>query len=79
MVNDRVHVPLTQNQFDALTSLRFNLKPGKLEDSKLLKMLNTGDYLGARREFADFVLANHQRSRGLVSRRQEEERLFEQR
>jgi lysozyme len=36
-VNSYVHVPLTQNQFDALVSFAYNLGAGALRRSSLLK------------------------------------------
>lgn len=39
-----VKVPLTQGQFDALVSFCFNLGAGTLQDSMLLKLLNSKKY-----------------------------------
>ena len=39
-----VKVPLTQNQFDALVSLVFNIGVGAFQSSTLLRKLNAGDY-----------------------------------
>jgi len=55
-VRDHVHVPLTQGQFDALTSFVFNEGAGKFETSTLLKKLNAGDYAGAQKEFSKWTL-----------------------
>ena len=46
-----VHVPLTQNQYDALTSFTYNEGIGALGMSTLLKKLNAKDYAGAANEF----------------------------
>lgn len=46
-VNAAVLVPLTQNQFDALVSLVFNLGPNQVMNPKtstLLRLLNAGEY-----------------------------------
>lgn len=51
-VNKNVHVPLTQNQFDALTSFTYNAGIGALQQSTLLKKLNTNDYAGAAAWFS---------------------------
>lgn len=46
-----VKVPLTQNQFDALVSLVFNIGAGNFASSTLLRKLNAGDYAGAAAQF----------------------------
>jgi len=88
-IDDLVGVPLTQNQFDALVSLVFNIGSGNFRDSTLLKMLNggssqhTGDYLGAAEQFRVWrdvrIIGQIQSSPGLRSRRSEEETLFSRR
>jgi spore coat assembly protein SafA len=75
-VRDQVKVPLTQGQFDALTSFTFNLGAGALEKSTLLKKLNAGDYAGAQAEFGKWVHAGGQVLQGLVRRRAAEAELF---
>ncbi|MFM9824499.1 lysozyme, partial [Acinetobacter baumannii] len=42
-VNESVIVPLSQNQFDALVSLTYNIGSGAFNNSTLLKKLNKGD------------------------------------
>jgi len=49
-VSRLVKVPLNDNQFDALVSWTFNLGPGALSASTLLKRLNTGDYASVPNE-----------------------------
>jgi GH24 family phage-related lysozyme (muramidase) len=46
-----VHAPLSQNQYDALVSLIFNISPGQFKESEILRRLNGGDYLGAASGF----------------------------
>ncbi len=75
-VRDQVKVPLSQGQFDALTSFTFNLGAGALEKSTLLKKLNAGDYAGAQAEFGKWVHAGGQVLQGLVRRRAAEADLF---
>ena len=70
------HVPLTQNQFDALVSFTFNLGPGNLERSTLRKKLNAGDYKGAADEFHSWKYGGGKVMPGLVKRRAAEARLF---
>jgi len=41
-VNRGVHVPLTQNQFDALVDFAFNVGPHAFSSSSMLKYLNAG-------------------------------------
>ena len=75
-VRDQVKVPLTQGQFDALTSFTFNLGAGALAKSTLLNKLNAGDYAGAQAEFGKWVHAGGQVLQGLVRRRAAEAELF---
>ena len=75
-VRQQVHVPLTQRQFDALTSFTFNLGAGALQGSTLLSKLNAGDYAGAQAEFGRFVHAGGRVLQGLVRRRAAEADLF---
>lgn len=73
-----VEVPLTENQFSALTSFQFNL--GALKGSTLRRRLNVGDYLGAADEFLRWnkgrVNGQLRVLPGLVARRADERRLF---
>jgi len=76
VVNLRVKVPLTQNQFDALVDFAFNAGIGAFVTSTLLRDLNAGDYTGAA---AQFVLWDHAGGKvvpGLLKRRQAEAELF---
>lgn len=75
-VTSAVHVPLNQNQFDALVSFTFNLGPGNLRSSTLLRKLNSGDYAGAAAEFPKWNKSNGKVKPGLVKRRADEQALF---
>jgi GH24 family phage-related lysozyme (muramidase) len=75
-VSDNVDVPLTQDQFGALTSFTYNVGEGAFENSTLLDKLNAGDYEGAQAEFGRWVNADGKQAAGLVQRRQEEAALF---
>lgn len=70
VVRDNVRVPITQNMFDALTSLAYNVGVGAFAKYNLLKRLNAGDYDGARAEFTIGFDAAH------MGRRQREANLF---
>ena len=76
-VREAVAVPLRQAEFDALVSFTFNLGPGALRRSTLLRRLNADDRAGAAREFDRWVYAGGERFTGLVRRRAEERALFE--
>jgi lysozyme len=73
-VNRLVHVPLNQNQFDALVSFEFNT--GALGHSSALPLLNAGNYV----EAADHLLLYNQAGgrvlAGLIRRRKAEHELF---
>jgi len=75
-VRSLVKVPLSQNQFDALTSFTFNLGAEALEQSTLLRKLNAGDMAGAQAEFGRWVHADGEVLPGLVRRRAAEGELF---
>lgn len=76
-VRDMVKVPLTQKQFDALTSFTYNMGTGGFGNSSLLAKLNRGDYAGAQNEFRLYVHDSAgNRLEGLVRRRAAEAQLF---
>ena len=75
-INKLVRVQLTQNQYDALCSLVFNIGKRAFNQSTLLAKLNTGDYVGASSEFKRWNKIKGVISTGLVRRRQLEEDLF---
>lgn len=76
-VNDAVKVTLTQNQFDALVSLAFNIGEGPFARSKLVNKLNAGDKKGAAEQFLVWKNAGGRVSQGLLNRRQKEKAMFE--
>lgn len=69
-----VHVPITQNQFDALVSFHFNT--GALGKSGVLVHLNKKDFQGAADALLQWTHANGRVMSGLVRRRQDERKLF---
>lgn len=75
-IERNVKVPLTQNQYDALASLIYNIGAGAFARSTLLKMLNAGDYEGAADQFLRWDKQKGKVLRGLTNRRREERELF---
>lgn len=75
-INKLVKVPLTQNQFDALVSLTYNIGSGAFKGSTLLKLLNKGDYQSAADQFLAWNRAGGKVMKGLVRRREAERALF---
>ncbi|WP_167955159.1 glycoside hydrolase family protein [Anaerosporobacter faecicola] len=75
-VNDLVKVRITQNMFDSLVSFVYNLGPGALKNSTLLKLLNCEDYVKSSLEFAKWNKAGGKVLSGLVKRRSLEKKLF---
>jgi len=68
---------ITQNQFDALVSLAYNIGVGNLKSSTLLKKvnINTKD-LAIQKEFMKWVNAGGKKLDGLIKRRTEEANLY---
>ena len=75
-VEKYVTVSLTQNQFDALVSWTFNLGPGNLKESTMLKKLNQGLYEEVPDEMRRWNKAGGEVLEGLVRRRDAEAELF---
>lgn len=48
-------VPVTAGQFDAMVSLAFNIGEGSFRASTLVILVNRGDLVGARQQFARWV------------------------
>lgn len=76
-INDYVHVPLVQCQFDALCSWVYNLGPANLKKSTLLKVLNNGEYDKVGEQIKRWNKAGGKVLQGLVRRREAEALLFE--
>lgn len=79
-VDRLVHVRLSPNQRGALASFVFNLGPGALASSTLLRRLNEDDFAGGADEFGKWVYATVGGRKaildGLVTRRAAERALF---
>lgn len=76
-VQSLVRVPLTQGQFEALTSFAYNVGIFAFGKSTLLKLLNSGDYAGAADQFSRWNKAGGAALDVLTARRRRERALFE--
>ena len=75
-VNKLIRVQLTQGQFDALVSFCFNLGPGALDSSTLLKLVNQQKFALAADQFKRWNKAGGVELSGLTKRRAAERELF---
>jgi lysozyme len=73
-----ISVPLTQNQFDALVSLVYNIGSGNFYDSTIRRVinLNIGNIEEYRRAWMMWVKSRGKVLKGLVRRREAEFKLF---
>ena len=76
-VSDNVKVELDQSQFDALVAWTFNLGPGNLKESTMLKKLNNGEYESIPFEIRRWNKAGGKTLDGLIRRRNAEALLFQ--
>ena len=76
-VSDRVSVTLTQNQFDAMVSLAYNIGLGNFGSSTLLRKVNERDFAGASFEFLRWNRSGGKPLLGLTRRREKEKLLFD--
>jgi lysozyme len=84
IVDKLVKVAVTQGQRDALVLFCYNVGPGDmkrgidgLSTSTLLRLLNAGDYAGARLQFARWNKNDGKVMRGLIRRRAAEAALWD--
>lgn len=75
-VNELVKVAISQNQFDALVSLTYNIGQTAFSKSTLLKKLNAKDYAGAADQFLVWIRGGGKVLKGLERRRAAERALF---
>ena len=75
-VNDALEKEPTQNQFDALVSLAYNIGCKAISGSTLVRLLNSGDIDGAASQFARWNKAGGKVMNGLTRRREAERALF---
>jgi lysozyme len=77
-ISQLVTVQITQNQFDAMVSLAFNIGLGAFKDSSVLKNVNKKDFNSAEKAFMAWVKVNGNPCQGLIRRRSAEATLFSQ-
>lgn len=75
-VEQNVNVALSPQQTAALISFVFNVGCGAFENSTMLTLLNQGDFEGAAAQFPSWIHSGGQVSDALVSRRSQEQELF---
>ena len=71
-----IKVQLNNNEFSSLVSFVYNLGSGRLQSSTLRTKLNRGDREGAADEFPKWRRAGGKILKGLVLRREAEQKLF---
>lgn len=75
-VEQAITRPMTQPQFDSMTSLCYNIGPGAFAGSTVARRFNAGDIAGAGEAFLMWTKAGGRELQGLVNRRHDERRLF---
>ena len=76
LVTGRDKPLVTQNEFDALCSLVFNIGSQAYLDSTVRRKIKQGDKMAAAHAFGMWVYSNHKFVQGLAIRRADETRLF---
>lgn len=76
-VEGNLKISVTQNQFDAMVSLAYNIGIGAFSNSTLLRQLNCGNFVGASHEFLKWNISKGKPLLGLTRRREREKLLFE--
>lgn len=71
-VGESVNTAPTQNQFDAMVSLAYNIGAEAFKDSTLLRKFNKGDVQGAADQFPRWNKAGGKEVGGLTHRRHKE-------
>lgn len=75
-VRKLVKVKLTENEFGALVSFAYNVGPGNLQASTLLRNINEQRYIAGSNQFLRWTKASGKELKGLIKRRQAEKQLF---
>ena len=76
LVAGRDNPLVTQNEFDALCSLVFNIGSQAYLESTVRRKIKQGDKMAAARAFKMWVYSEHKFIQGLANRRADETRLF---
>lgn len=76
-IRNYVRVPLNENQFGALVSWCYNVGPGNVAKSTLVKRLNAGQYDAVPAELLKWNKAGGKVLKGLTRRREAEAVLFQ--
>ena len=71
-----IKVEVSQNQFDSMVSLAYNIGVGAFSESTLLKKVNANDFKGAGDEFLKWNKSGGKPLLGLTRRRERERELF---
>jgi len=71
-IRECIHVPISQNEFDAYVSFAYNVGTSAFCHSTLNKKLNAGDYEGACKELLKWDYSGGVQYAGLTKRRQQE-------
>ena len=71
-----IKVEVSQNQFDSMVSLAYNIGVEAFSKSTLLKKVNANDFKGAGEEFLRWNKAGGKEVLGLTRRRERERELF---
>jgi lysozyme len=77
-INSMVRVPISQNQFDAISSLAYNIGWPRLSTSTLIHLLNEKLYDAAASQFLNWDIEDGHKSEALLSRRIKEMILFKE-
>ena len=75
-LNAVLRCSVTQNQFDAMVSLSYNIGIGNFQQSTVLRCLNQGDVASAADAFLMWDKVDGKEVPGLLRRRQAERNLF---
>jgi GH24 family phage-related lysozyme (muramidase) len=76
-VTSRLTGDTTQNQFDALLSLAYNIGLGNFGPSTVLRMHNAGDFAAVPAHFLDWKYQKGQVLQGLLNRREAEAKVYQ--